>query len=120
MKYIEKIPGIIRCIYSMMLVLIGWMLFASKSLTQALSYIGVMFGATSAGISDDFFVYNLSSYKVLLMVSLIAVTPLPKKLWEKISKGRLSYTFVAVMLALILCVAYLIDSSYNPFLYFRF
>ncbi len=120
MKYLEKIPGIIRNIYTMILVLIGWVLFASSNFTQALSYIGAMFGISNGGFSDDFFIYNLSSYKVLLVVSLIAATPLPKKLWEKISKGRVSYTFVAVAVALILCVAYLIDSSYNPFLYFRF
>lgn len=120
MKYLEKIPGIIRNIYTMILVLIGWVLFASSNFTQALSYIGAMFGIGKDGFSDDFFIYNLSSYKVLLVVSLIAATPLPKKLWEKISKGRVSYTFVMVAVALILCVAYLIDSSYNPFLYFRF
>ena len=120
MKYLEKIPGIIRNIYTMILVFIGWVLFASSNFTQALSYIGAMFGISNGGFSDDFFIYNLSSYKVLLVVSLFAATPLPKKLWEKISKGRVSYTFVAVAVALILCVAYLIDSSYNPFLYFRF
>ena len=120
MKYLEKIPGIIRNAYTMMLVLIGWVLFASANFTQAMSYIGAMFGRNAAGFSDDFFIYNLSSYKVLLIVSLLSATPLPKKIWEKISKHRISYTFVAVIISLILCVAYLIDSSYNPFLYFRF
>ena len=120
MKYLEKIPTFIRNIYAMLLVLIGWVLFASADLTSAINYIKAMFGGNGTGFFDAFFVYNLTSYKVLLIAAVIAMLPLPKKIWEKHAGGKIIYTLVAVAVALFICTAYLIDSSYNPFLYFRF
>ncbi len=120
MKYLEKIPGFLRNIYTMVLVLIGWVLFASSNMSGAVSYISAMFGGNGAGFIDDSFIYNISSYKVLLIVSLIAMMPWPKKIWDKHVKGKMIYTLIGIAIVMIICVAYLVDSSYNPFLYFRF
>ncbi len=120
MKYLEKVPNILRSIYAMVLVLIGWVLFASPTLTDACLYIKAMFGGNGTGFFDGAFLYNISSYKVLLLAGVVAMLPYPKKLWDKFCKDRIVLTQVLVILVLFICTAYLIDSSYNPFLYFRF
>ncbi len=120
MKYLEKTPKFLRNIYAMLLVLIGWVLFASADLTSAIYYIKAMFGGNGTGMIDSFFIYNLSSYKVLLVIAAIAAIPLPKKLWQKHFSHKIAYTLIAVVIAIFICTAYLVDSSYNPFLYFRF
>ena len=120
MKYLEKTPKFIRNIYAMLLVLIGWVLFASADLTSAIHYIRAMFGGNGTGMIDSFFIYNLSSYKVLLVTAAIAAIPMPKKLWQKHFSHKIAYTLAAVVIAIFICTAYLVDSSYNPFLYFRF
>ncbi len=120
MKYLEKTPKIFRNIYAMILVLIGWVLFASNDLLSAVNYLKAMLGGNGTGFLDSLFIYNLSSYKVLLLTAFIAAIPLPKKLWQKHFSHKIGYTLAAVVIVIFICTAYLVDSSYNPFLYFRF
>ncbi|MBQ3181803.1 MAG: MBOAT family protein [Clostridia bacterium] len=119
-KALEKTPSVIRMLYSFILVLIGWVLFASNDITSAISYLKVMFAIGENSLIDGMFIYNLRSYAVLLTVSIVASFPYPKKLWNKYTDGKNSVALIAVIIGLLLCTAYLIDSSYNPFLYFRF
>jgi len=119
-KILEKIPSVLRIIYSFVLVLIGWVLFASNDIGSALSYVKIMFAIGNNPLIDGMFIYNIRSYAVLLIVSIAASFPYAKKLWYKYTNGRNSAAIIAVLIGLLLCTAYLIDSSYNPFLYFRF
>ncbi len=119
-KILEKIPSALRLIYSFVLVLIGWVLFATNDINSALSYLKVMFAIGDNPLIDGMFIYNLKSYAVLLAVSIAASFPYANKLWHKYTNGKNSAAIIAVLVGLLLCTAYLIDSSYNPFLYFRF
>ncbi len=119
-KILDKLPKFIRVIYSLVLVLIGWVFFASADMTSAVGYLKVMFGADGVGAYNGMFMYYLRSYAVLMVVSVIAMLPYPKKLWEKYAGEKNAAALVAVIIGLVVCTAYLLDSSYNPFLYFRF
>ena len=119
-KVLEKLPKVLRVIYSLFLVMVGWVLFASNTMMDALSYLGVMFGIGEVPLVDSVFLYNISSYAILLTVSVIAMFPYPKKIWNKYFGKNYTVAIIVVLLTLIVCTAYLVDSSYNPFLYFRF
>ena len=119
-KILKKLPTVITMLYSFVLVLVGWVLFASNDIISALSYLKVMFGIGQNPAIDGMAIYNLRSYALLLVIGIIGSFPYPKKVWKKLTQGKNSTALVAVILILLLCTAYLIDSSYNPFLYFRF
>ncbi len=119
-KILEKLPSVIRVLYSFVLVLVGWVFFASSDMSSALDYLKVMLGIGANNAVDGAFMYNLRSYGVLLIAGIIAMLPYPKKLWEKYSGKKNVPALIAVIIALIVCTAYLVSSSYNPFLYFRF
>lgn len=118
-KILEKLPKFIRVLYSLLLVLIGWVFFASSNMGAAISYLGVMFGK-GASLIDSAFLYNISSYATLLVAGIIAMLPYPKKIWNKYFGGNNAVALILVILTVIVCTAYLVASSYNPFLYFRF
>ena len=119
-KILKKLPSGLTMLYSFVLVLIGWVLFASSDLASAVSYLKVMFGMGKNPAVDGIFIYNLRSYALLLAIGLIGAFPYPKKAWTKLTQCKNSVALLAVIVMLLLCTAYLIDSSYNPFLYFRF
>jgi len=119
-KALEKMPSVIRMIYSFVLVLVGWVLFASNDMQSAMSYLKVMFAIGENPVADGMFMYNLRSYALLLVIGIFASFPYPKKLWNKYTENKNAVLLIAVMVVLLICTAYLIDSSYNPFFYFRF
>ena len=112
----------------MFFVTIGWLLFVSESqylggLGDGLVYLGNMFGVgTSAGISQGD-IYDIMRNFIFFVIMGIAATPLPKKLFYKFyeKSSIVKYAAYAGGIAiLIFGAAYLADSSFNPFLYFRF
>lgn len=123
-KYLEKIPGVFRCIYTLFIVLISFIIFSADSMNGALLTINNLFRAEM--FIDEGVIYYLKSYLPLLIVSLFGVTPLIKNIYIKIGKNKnISKILnilepVFLLLLLVIVTAYLIDSSYNPFLYFRF
>ena len=124
-KYLEKINPIISILYSFILVMFGWVLFDTNTLGDAVSYFGAMFGAGS-GFIDSFALFELKNYIILFILCIIGGTgiigDIIKKLHNNITISKVIYTVVPISQAvmLILCTAYLVDASYNPFLYFRF
>ena len=123
-KYLEKIPGVFRCIYTLFIVLISFIIFSADSMNGALLTINNLFRAEM--FIDEGVIYYLKSYLPLLIVSLFGVTPLIKNIYIKIGKNKNVSKIlnilepVFLLLLLVIVTAYLIDSSYNPFLYFRF
>ncbi len=123
-KYLEKIPGVFRCIYTLFIVLISFIIFSADSMNGALLTINNLFRAEM--FIDEGVIYYLKSYLPLLIVSLFGVTPLIKNIYIKIGKNKSISKIlnilepVFLLLLLVIVTAYLIDSSYNPFLYFRF
>lgn len=122
LRLLERAPKFLRHIYSMATVIFGWLLFVIEDVSSIGAYLSRMFGGTGV-FATQITVYELVRNLVFLAILILASTPAPKKLWYKLySKGtpwRIVQSVVCAI-AFVLCIAYLVDSSYNPFLYFRF
>lgn len=125
LKYLKK-SRVLSHIYVVVLIIISFVIFDASSMGQAFSYIGSMFGAGGYPLVSAEFLYYFRSYGVVLILGIIGATPLPKKLWNRIAATNIGsniMTFaepIALSALLLCCSAYLVDGSYNPFLYFRF
>ncbi|MFR4978075.1 MAG: MBOAT family O-acyltransferase, partial [Butyricicoccus sp.] len=105
--------------YTLFAVLIGWGIFAIEDIRLCGQYLAVCFGAGTLWSASDG--YTLRSYGVMLGILVLAATTLGKTLWVQLPKRVQQIASPLLVLAgLLLCTAYLVDSSYNPFLYFRF
>ncbi len=113
-KYIDKLPSILARCYTLLFILIGWVIFAFDSIHDGIGYIMGMFGNNTVAVNGQS-LYYLISYLPVLIILAIASTPIMKKI--KINKYISS---VLIILGFLLAVAYIVNSSYNPFLYFRF
>ena len=113
-------------VYILLAALLSFVVFQIPTLTEAFSYIGGMFGAGEIAFSSAETLYHLKSYAVLLVMALVGATPVVKTLAIKFSEskklGKIANVIEPVMIAVLLIVvtAFLVDSSSNPFLYFRF
>jgi len=124
-KYLlEKLQSknrFIGMLYTMVIVMVGWVFFASENFSLAFRYLGCMINITNIGFSDNMFLYRLFSYASILIIAIIGATPIPSRLFNKITSSKLFWLRpVLAFLVLLICTAYLIDNTYNPFLYFRF
>ncbi|WP_040198117.1 MBOAT family O-acyltransferase [Candidatus Soleaferrea massiliensis] len=127
LKFLKKLPGIVGHIYTMFLVILSWAIFAFDSLPQGLSFIGAMFGLHGSSFMDSQSVYLLYTNLILFAILIVASTNYPQR-WlrwcsEKFSKRpALPGAMQGVLLCAVffVCIAFLVDASYNPFLYFRF
>lgn len=125
LKLLKKLPGVVSHIYTLFFVVISWAIFAIEDMSKLGKFIAAMFGA-GGSFADNTSMYLLITNAVLFVILAIAATPAPKhlagKLLTKLGEnptGTLikNVTFAAI---LIISTAYLVDASYNPFLYFRF
>ncbi len=125
LKYLKK-SRVLNHIYVIILIIISFVIFDATSMGQAFSYIGAMFGAGGYSFVSAECLYYLRSYGVVLILAVIGATPLPKKIMNRIAATGIGGNIMTVaeplaLSALLLCCsAYLVDGSYNPFLYFRF
>ena len=126
LKILEKIPKIFQHIYVLFIVMISFIIFNGNDIGQALAQIGGLFGANGEAVMNSYTLYYLKSYFVILVLGLIGATPFLKnkisQLKEK-AKIRKVINFlepIVLICLLIFVTAYLVDNSYNPFLYFRF
>jgi alginate O-acetyltransferase complex protein AlgI len=122
-KVLERLPRIARHLYTLLIVIISWVIFELDSVANILDYLGNMFSLNDIAIWNFEAVYILKSNSVLFLIALIGSVPLFKVAYEKYSEKVLVKTvlmpiFYAVVLAV--SIAYIVDSSFNPFLYFRF
>lgn len=125
LKYLNK-SRVLSRIYILLAALLSFVVFQIPTLGEAFGYIGGMFGAGGIAFSSAETLYHLKSYAVLLIMAIIGATPLVKTLAVKLSEskrfGKLSNLFEPVVMVVLFAVvtAFLVDSSSNPFLYFRF
>ncbi len=115
----EKL-GFFAHIYAMVAVMVGWVMFRSENLGAGLHYIGMMFGADSLGLTDDYFwLYLGQTYSVLMAGMILSLPILP---WLKKNGGRLVENIepVAALGVFVLTLVVAVSSSYNPFIYFNF
>jgi len=124
-KHLEKHP-IIGHIYTIFLVLISFLIFSLPNMKETIIFLKNMFGLTNIPFINSETIYYLKSYIVIIIISFIGSTPLIKNTYNKLIKNKkykliLEVGEVAVCFILLITVtAFLIDSSFNPFLYFRF
>lgn len=124
LKWLKKAPAFVGHIYTMFAVLFGWVLFAFEDFGKGVAFLKTMFGG-GAGFISNGTLYQILSYLPLLIVCLVAATPLAKKIYGKLSLKAgegvlLTVDSVLIVGIMLLSIAYLISGSYNPFLYFRF
>ena len=123
LKALDKLPKFFRHVYALLLIIIGWVIFASDDVSVLLPFLGSMFGANGAIGGMD--VYTLLTKAALLIICCIASTELPKKLFLSAAGAmneKAAFTLKSVMTIALLALSMilLIGDSYNPFLYFRF
>ena len=127
-KLLNKLPGFVQWMYTMLVVVIGWVFFYHDSLSDGISHIKALFGIGVAGLSDPVSVYAVKYYAVILVVSAIcciSFKSLKKDNTNDLKAGKMpSYLiitrFVIGTAFLVLSLVCLTGSSFNPFLYFRF
>lgn len=126
LKVLEKCPAVVGHIYSLILIVIGWVIFAVDDMGKVAAYLGMMLGSSQV-FTDDAFVYFFESRIWLLIVCVIGSTPLPKIVCsiiaEKLEDREVLLGTIETVLFMgifALSMAFLVSGSYNPFLYFRF
>ncbi len=126
-KWIEKLPALLQHVYSLLIVMLGWVLFVFDDMGEGLSFMRALIGGFGAGFANSETVFLLLNNAVLLVIAAVGCTMLPKKAAEKCGEALKGHqavftvlTVLCLALVALLSVAWLVDSSYNPFLYFRF
>ena len=119
LNWLKKAPAALAHLYTLLLVMLSWAIFAIEDFSALGAYLGAIFGG--APLANGAFWYNLRSYLPLLVVLCIASTPLAAKLYGRIpGRVRAVLSPLLTLAGLLVSTAYLVDSTYNPFLYFRF
>lgn len=116
---LAKSPAVFKHFYTLVIVFVGWGIFAMEDLTVCGQYLSACFGGAPLWSTVDG--YTLRSYVVTFVALVAASTTLGVKGWNRLpEKAQKIMTPILMAMSLILCTAYLVDGSYNPFLYFRF
>lgn len=124
--WLSRAPRWMRHVYTIILLLIGWGLFAFEDFHQLINYFTVLFGLRNATWVNQETLYYLSQNIILFVLLTIASTPMIRLIGQKLFNspyGSVIKAFIVPMICLLILIAstaYLVDSSYNPFLYFRF
>lgn len=121
---LPKIPSIIRRLYSLVIIMIGWVFFFSPSIGAAIDYLKLMMGAGAHGVVDNQAIYILLTNASMWMFLILGSTPAVHKVYERIIYGKkrpkTAVNCVIYGVLFLLCLSCLVTESYNPFLYFRF
>lgn len=125
LKPLQKLP-VLSHLYTLLLVAVSFVIFDSAGLSEAAAHLGRMFGAGGVPLATGEALYYLGSYAVTFIIAVIGATPYPTRWMNRLSEGPKTGRVLAVaapvalMALLAVVTAYLVDGSFNPFLYFRF
>lgn len=124
LKLLDKLPSMVRHLYTLLLVMISWVIFYFEDLSTANHYLKGMFGLNNIPLYNHQALYYLLSYSIIFALAAYFSTPHFKKVLDCSENTSKRYVFVCATFAYVFVfigsVAYLVDSTYNPFLYFRF
>lgn len=127
LRHLKRMPKLLSRTYTFLLACFGWIIFALTDSSQIASYFSSLFGLCSNGFGNTTTLYYLYNHLLLFLLLFIGSTPLPKRLAEKFFSRFQKHGWFCELIRcsvltilFVLCVAYLVDASYNPFLYFRF
>ncbi len=125
-KFMEKLPSFIKRIYVLFIVMILFIIFNAENMSVALTNIKGLFGMNGEVFVNDYTLHYLKSYLPLLIIAFLGATPFIKILIDKLRKNKYANNIINILepilivMILVVVTSYLIDNSYNPFLYFRF
>lgn len=125
-KHLEKCPNFVKRIYVLLIVMISFIIFNAENMKDAWQNIIGLLGLNGESFVNAYTLYYLRSYMVILVVAIIGATPLIKDITLKLKKNEKANKIInllepiCIILVLVVVTAYLVDNSYNPFLYFRF
>ena len=123
LKFLRKLPGFLQHIYSLFVIILGWVLFVFEDMAAGAVYLGNMFGVNVSAVAHTGDLYDLLRHLPFFIILCVASTPYPKKIfykfYEKSAVARIA-TVAGGVCIMMMCLAYLVDSTFNPFLYFRF
>jgi alginate O-acetyltransferase complex protein AlgI len=117
-NWLKMLPDALRHLYVVSLVLISWAIFALEDPAQLRAYLCAMIGMNGAPLLDPATLYYLRNFLPVLILAGVSSTPLVASIWNRINSKAIQ--LFILLLAIILCTAYVVASTYNPFLYFRF
>ena len=124
LKALQKLPRAVSHIYALLVIYFGWLLFAWEDIHGHRDYLKATAGIGSGGLISRESLYLLVSNVGLLFIMVVGCTSLPKRLVTKCMKkdGIVTSLCMSIYVAgiLLLSIAYLVNGTYNPFLYFRF
>jgi len=136
LRALDKIPKVFQCIYALFLVGVGWLIFSNTQIHDVFSSIGALFGVGTQSFTNSVINYQLMRSVPFLLVAVVSATPLGKMIYQKVLPQKenedtlaadtlfkqIFYiaTLLLVILLLVICIAYLVDSTFSPFLYFNF
>ena len=125
-RFLSKLPACLGHAYALFFILVGWLIFASdgESAIGGASFALRLVGGGGAALSDGWILYELRRNLLFLIILAVGSTPLPKQIFTRVFEKRQTVgrllRGVLCLLSLVFSTAYLVDSGYNPFLYFRF
>lgn len=128
-KTMSKLHPIFQHMYFIVSILVGWVLFAFEDFKTGAYYLKIMFGFTDHHLINSQFIYYLYTNIVLIIILVIAATPFMMTVHKnilKVDSGKTIHNVYSITLGLfsflilLISTAYLVDESFNPFLYFRF
>jgi len=118
---LQKAPAPVGHVYTMLLVMVSWAIFGIEDLAHLGGYLKVMFGLGGVPLIDGAFGYYLTSFLPIFSVAALASTPLGATFYRRLgAKAQQAACIVLVAAGLIVCTAYLVAGTYDPFLYFNF
>ena len=121
-KRLEGLPAGVQSLYTLLAVFFGWILFAHDSLAEGSRYLWQMWGLGGLPFTSGRSWYLLFTSLPLMLLTCVGSTESVKRLWGRLANRQWVRAAAPVVAGgmLILCIAYLVDAGYNPFLYFRF
>lgn len=126
-RFLKKLPSVLQHIYCMFFVMIGWNLFVFDDMGLGFGFMRALFGGYGQGLFNQETIYLLYNNAVLLVLLIFGSTQIPKKAAARLMNGlrnrEVAVTVIKNVFYVViffLSVAWLVDASYNPFLYFRF
>ncbi|MDR3294912.1 MAG: MBOAT family protein [Clostridiales Family XIII bacterium] len=125
-RILARAPAFLPHVYAMLCVLVSWVFFDAPDFSSALSRLSVLFGAGADSLAGTESCYYLRSYLLPLLIAVFGCTPAPARIVARLVRGHGGERAFAVLeplcvaALLIVITAYLVDGSFNPFIYFRF
>lgn len=125
-EILKFLPTAVSTVYTFFMVVLGWVLFDTNSITDAGKYLAAMFGKNGMPFMDSAAVYQLSSYFIIFIICVFVSSDLFRVLvsglrsWKLTSRAMVVLKPVFQAGVMLLCTAYLVNGEYSPFLYFRF